>query len=199
MKKIQNSSGKTSSILLVLAVALIILIIVVYVVIRIAAVKNPAGSGTTTSTTTVGPPKPVYETTIGDVRFVFESAVDMGNVLSSQSGAFGQNLTTTEKFIKVTIGAQNTGKTNIERSAWDLGNIVDADGRNFVTINDQAYYLLPNPNLCGALLKPDFEPTPCVKYYEVSKASTGLKIGVDYLGSNSSKKQEKFIDLLVTQ
>ena len=56
---------------------------------------------------------------------------------------------------------------------------------------------LPSPNLCGALLKPAFDPTPCTKIYEVSKASTGLKIrvetGINNNGKNLIFRKNRFI------
>jgi len=114
--------------------------------------------------------------------------------------SYPPDLVTTEKFIKVTIGAQNKGKSNVLQSSWDIGNIIDSDGRNFIPIINQAYFWLPKIDLCGSILKPEFEPTPCVKIYEVSKASDSLKIEVNAtLDLNSSKKQKSFVDLLVTE
>jgi hypothetical protein len=108
------------------------------------------------------------------------------------------------KFIQVTIGAQNEGTANTEQNSWNIGNIVDSKGRNFVPL--QGYTIqpwIPNPDLCGVLLKPAFDPTPCVKIYEVSKESSGLKIevetGKDNTANNfSSGKIDSFlIDLIV--
>jgi len=188
-----TESGQVSNMILILAVALIIVIVIIFVVIRINATKNANDAKSANPSET---PKPVYETTIGEVRFVFKSAVDLGNILKSKNNIYQQDLTTTEKFIQVTIGAQNKGKTDLQQQSWDVGNIIDSDGRNFVSINNQAYYFLPSPNLCGVVLKPEFDPVPCVKLYEVSKASKGLKIEVNAIGS-SSKRQESFMDLVV--
>ncbi len=192
-----KSSGKISSILLILAAILIVVIVVVFVVIRTAAIKNANNAKSANSPNPTETPKPVYETTIGDVKFIFESAEDLGGVLKSKNSNYQQDLTTTEKFVKVIIGAQNKGKINFPSQSWDVGNIVDSDGRNFISINDQAYYFLPAQNLCGALLKPEFEPVPCIKLYEVSKSSTKLKVGVNVTNQSSSKRQESFIDLTV--
>lgn len=200
IKKIQKSAGQISGILLILGIILFVVIVVVFVIIRGNSIKNASkATSKNNSENSNQPPKPIYETTISDVRFVFESAQDLGSVLQSKDVRYQPNLTTTEKFIKVIIGAQDKGKVNVVRGSWDVGNIVDSDGRNFVSINDQAYYFLPNQTLCGALLKPEFEPIPCIKLYEVSRASTNLKIEVNFTGQNSSKKQESFIDLLITQ
>lgn len=195
----KKSSGVTSTILLILGVVLIIVIIIVFVVIRINASRNTKNNPQPSNSlqATGQPQKPVYETTIGDVRFVFESAQNLGSVLVSKS-SYEQNLYTTEKYIKVTIGAQNKGKLNVAAYSWEVGNIVDSDGRNFVSIDNQAYSWLPNPNLCGSLLKPEFDLVPCVKYYEVSKASTSLKIQVSAGTGDSGKKQQSLIDLTVT-
>ena len=63
---------------------------------------------------------------------------------------------------------------------------------------------LPDPDLCGALLKPEFEPTPCVRIYEVSTVSKNFKIQVianKKVGSEypSGKEDTALIDLIVTQ
>ncbi len=196
IKKIKKSSGEVSNLLLILGVALVIVIIVIFVVIRTNAIKNTNNANSASPT---GTPKPVYETTIGDVRFVFKSALDLGNVLQSKNNIYQKDLTTTERFIEVVVGAQNKGKTDTQQNLWDVGNIIDSQGRNFISINNEAYYFLPSPNLCGAILKPAFDPVPCVKLYEVSKASTGLKIEVNSMSPTSSKKQESFMDIIVTK
>ena len=91
------------------------------------------------------------------------------------------------------VRAQNKGKNDLKKFSWDIENIVDSVGRNFPP-SSRAYNFLPKPNLCGAILKPEFEPTPCVKIYEVSKVSTNLKLEVTALGQNG-KKQMAYIDL----
>ena len=95
------------------------------------------------------------------------------------------------------VGAQNKSKVNLPQYSWDLGNIVDEEGRNFVPITNQAYFWLPVPDLCGALLKPEFDPIPCTRLYEVSKESTKLKIQVLTLSATSSKKDQALLDLNV--
>jgi|SRR3989344_2050510 len=194
--KLRVSSGKVSTVLLVLAAMLIVLIIAVFIFLRISAVRNSTTQTVPDGDGPVEPEKPVYETTLGDVRFVFESADDLGSVLVSPV-AYQKNLTTTERFIKVVIGAQNKGKINLEQGSWDVENIVDSEGRNFVSINNQAYAFLPAQNLCGVLLKPEFQPTPCLKLYEVSKESKGLKIKVVAAVPGFSKGKDALIDLLV--
>ena len=128
------------------------------------------------------PEQPVYETKLGDIRFVFQSSIDKGNVLSASKVTNTQyaystlkDLVTTEKFIQVTVGAQNKGFVNIESGAWDLGRIITADGRTFEPL--EGYTInpwLPTSSSCKALLKPNFDPVPCTKIYEVSKDSAGL-------------------------
>ncbi len=139
--------------------------------------------------------KPIYETKIDNIKFILESSEDMGNILKSQS-SYEKDLTTTERFIKVVIGAQNKGVGSIPQYSWDVGDIVDSDGRRFVNINNKAYSWLPRPDLCGALLKPEFDPIPCVKYYEISKASTKLKVIIKV---TPPKQEESFIDLNLNQ
>lgn len=198
--------GQVSRLLLVLAVIILVAIVIVYLVMRMA---TPAPKPSTPTTPEV--PLPVYEQTLGNIRFVFESAIDRGNVLRASditntmySSYSQKDLTTTERFIEVTIGAQNKGTQNIEENSWDIENIVDSEGRNFEPT--ESYTIqpwLPVDNSCSALLKPAFDPLPCTKMYEVSKRSTGLKIrvktGKDNTANNftSDKTEEFLLDLIV--
>ena len=172
--------------------------------------KPPAPATPTTPTVQL----PVYEQSLGYIRFVFESALDKGGVLLASDIPSNQLQSSEQKnlnidnpgakFIKVTVGAQNNGTINIQQGSWNIENIVDSQGRNFVPLT--GYSVQPwisNPDLCGTLLKPAFDPTPCTKIYEVSKASTGLKIRVETGKDNdannfsSGKIQSALIDLIV--
>jgi len=196
-----KETGQASRLLLVLAIIILVAIVITYLVMR-AAEKPPKP---VTNEPTVS--QPAYEQSLGDIKFIFMQARDMGNVLKgteSRNSSWQKDLTTTEKFIKVTIGAQNKGLVNIKEQVWNVGDIVDSDGRNFVPLQYNIDSWLPDPNLCGALLKPEFEPAPCVKIYEVSRISKGLKIQVISLkkvGNEypSDKKDTALIDLIITQ
>lgn len=204
-----SEAGQASRLLLVLAVVVLVAVVIVYLVLGMA--KKPTAPETEPVQTI---PLPVYESKLGNIRFVFQSALDRGQILrtseiinSQYNSSYQKDLNISNpgaKFIQVTIGAQNKGTENTERGAWDIENIVDSEGRNFVPLdNSQINPWLPNPNLCGTLLKPAFDPTPCVKIYEVSRSSSGLKIrvvtGKDNLPSNlsSGKRDEALIDLIV--
>jgi len=205
--KINNSSGQASKLLLVLAVVVLVAVIITFLVMKMAE-KPPKPE---VPETTV--PVPVYEQTLGNIRFAYISALDRGGVLraseitNSQYNYSGQKdllVTSGGKFIQVTVGAQNKGTENIEQHAWGIENIVDSEGRNFVPL--EGYIITPwlsSPDLCGALLKPAFALTPCTKIYEVSKESTGLKIrietGKDNTANNfSAGKVDLFLlDLIV--
>ncbi len=192
--KLNKQSGQISKVLLALAVVTLIIIVIIYLAIRIGSSRNSQKSNLQDSSNNNEPPKPVYETQIGDIKFSVESAIDLGNIIKSHS-SFQKDLKTTEKFIWVVVGAQNKGKNNLVQYTWDLGNIVDSDGRNFVPITDQAYFWLPQPDLCGALLKPEFDPIPCTRIYEVSKVSTKLQIQVVTMAPTASKKERAILDL----
>ena len=196
--------GQVARLLLVLAIIIFVAAIIVFVVLRATTAPPPPPINEPTV------PKSVYETTLGDVKFTFQEARDLGKTLfgsMSTSPDYQKNLTTTEKFIMVRIGAQNKGKDNIPDRVWDIENIVDSEGRNYVPLNNIADAWLPDPNLCGALLKPEFSATPCVKIYEVSRVSTGLKITVSAFKKenagtydrNQKNKETALIDLIVTQ
>lgn len=196
-------AGQVSKLLLVLAIIVLVAVVITFLIMKMA---TPPPKPPTTTEPAV--PLPVYEQTLGNIRFVFQSARDRGNTLwaseTKNPGSWQKDLTTGERFIMVTIGAQNKGKENIAERSWDIENIIDSEGRNFVP--SEGYIVaqwLPEPDLCSALLKPEFDPTPCIKIYEVSKKSTGLKIrvitGIDNSPSNFSSKKldEALIDLIV--
>jgi len=186
-------SGEMSKILIFLLVAVFVVIIIVYGIIKFTSGnKQKDISNINDNSIVVTPelPSPVYNITLGDIKFSVELNENLGNTLKSQS-SYVEDLVTTEKFIKVVIGAQNKGKNNVPQYSWEVGNIVDSEGRNFVSINDKAYSYVPKPDLCGAILKPEFQPVPCVKYYEVSKASKNLKIVVKI----TEPKKEALLDL----
>ena len=206
MFKFNKFSGQVSRLLLVLAIVVLVAVIITFLIMKMTE-RPPAPVAPATPAVAM----PVYEQTLGNVRFVFESAMDRGNSLkasainNSQYASYSlKDLATTEKFIQITIGAQNTGTVNIDQNAWDIENIVDSKGRNFIPEDQYAVApWLPVANSCGALLKPSFDPIPCTKIYEVSKESTGLKVRVRTGKNNtpenlSSGKIDSFlIDLIV--
>ena len=196
--------GQVSKLLLVLAIIIFVAVIIVFVVMKATSVPPEPRTEEPTG------PKVVYETALGDIKFTFIEARDMGKTLvgsKSRHPDWQKDLITTEKFIIVTMGAQNKGKENIPKRVWDVGNIIDSEGRNYEELDRTANAWQPDPNLCSALLKPEFAALPCVKVYEVSRISTGLKIVVSAFKkedggrySTNEKDQEiALIDLIVTQ
>jgi len=207
-KKSSNllQAGETSKLFLVLAVIILVAAVIVYLVIKMAEQpSNPVEEPTETAAL------PVYEQTLENIKFVFESAINHGDTLyasesvnSTYSSSYQTNLTTTENFIEVKVGAQNVGKVNMDAGTWDIENIVDSEGREYVPLEEYSIRAwLPNTDLCGTLLKPSFDPTPCIKIYEVSKKSTGLKIRVvtgknnGNVGSDMEDNESALIDLIV--
>jgi len=203
--KFNKQLGQVSRLLLVLAVVVLVAAIIVYLVMQMA--NKPSKPVTNPEETVTAP---IYEQTLGNIKFIFESAINHGDTLLASQvkntiyTSYQTDLTTTENFIEVKIGAQNMGKSNIEERSWDMREIVDSEGREFVPIEDYSISpWLPTTDLCGTLLKPAFDPTPCIKIYEVSKKSTGLKIRVITGKSNnandlsSDKVDTALIDLIV--
>ena len=195
MIKLNKQSGYISRTLIILAVVVILAIVFVYGILKYGGIRKAQVAKSEAEKAAQEPPKPILETTVGDIRFLFDSAQDLGPIIKAEK-SYQQDLITTEKFIKLTIRAQNKAKVDTMPYTWDIGNIVDSDGRNFVE-DPNAFYFLPRPNLCGTVLKPEFEPSPCVRIYQVSKVSTHLKVQVWTTPANSSKKQESFLDLIV--
>lgn len=187
----RSQCGQVSRAILVIAGAILLIIIIAFLAIKIASSKKAQTAPA--SVQEIEPPKPVYETTIGDIKFILQSSMDLGNVLKPEKHqVYQKDLTTTERFIKVVIGAQNKGKIQTDQYVWEIGNIIDSEGRNFIPITNKAYYFLPQPSLCGAILKPEFAPISCTMMYEVSKQSTGLKIEVQ---AKSPKVAKALLDL----
>lgn len=189
------SGGWISRTLIILAVVIFIAIIIVFFAIRFASNASKSKDGVDSGE----PPKAVYETTLGEVRFLFESAEDLGSVLkgSLSTSSYQQDVVTTEKFIRVIVRAQNKGKINLPKFNWELGSIVDSDGRVFPP-SDQVFYFLPKHDTCGETLKPEFEPIPCTRIYEVSKISEKLKIKVIATDPNGKRKAE-YLDLILSR
>ncbi len=208
--KSRKSSGQVSRLLLILAVIVLVAAIITYLVMKMvqpAPRKTPPQQNQTTIN------QPVFEKQLGDIDFTFQSALDRGNTLyASQitnpqySSSYQKDLTTTDRYIQVTVAAQNLGTANTDKGAWDIQNIVDSKNRQFTPDDDYTIApWMPANNNCGALLRPAFQPTPCTKIYEVSKSSTGLKIRV-ITGQNnaannlsSGKIDSELLDLVVQQ
>lgn len=202
--KINKEAGQAAKLLLVVAVVILVAIVITFLVIKMA--EKPAQPVVEKD---VEVPLPVYEQNLGHIKFVFVSARDLGKRLKATDAvndaySSQKDAVTTEKFIEVTVGAKNIGKVNIESSAWTIGNIIDSEGRNFVPLDSyRVNAWLPAVNSCGALLKPAFSPTSCVRMYEVAEGSTGLKIevktGKDNLATNFSagKIDTALLDLIV--
>ena len=191
MKK-NNQKGSVSRLILVLAGVVLVIAAIIFIAISITSRKTESENNQNNQSE-VEEPKPVYEATVGDIRLIMQSSFDAGSVLKS-SASNQTDLETTERFIKVTIGAQNKGKVDTDSFTWDLGNIVDSEGRNFVPITNKAFNFLPRPDLCGSVLKPEFAPVSCVRIYEVSRQSEGLKIQVI---SKVPKVQSVLLDLKI--
>ena len=200
MFKFKKVSGQVSRLLLVLAAVVLVAVVIVYLVMKMA---NPAPKPPVITTPVI--PMPVYEQKLGDFRFLFQSAIDKGSVLRATDA---RNYTDSKKdlpisnagakFIQVTVAAQNVGTENTSQNLWDIENVVDSQGRNFIPFTGSGVNSwLPYPDQCGDILKPVFDPTPCTKIYEVPKSSTGFKVRVLVNRSASSKKGELLLDLIV--
>lgn len=204
--KFNKEKGQVSRLLLVLAIVVLVAAVITYLILRMSQKPTPPPKP-------VGPALPVYEKQLGNIDFIFLSAMDRGETLKASDVTNAQYRTSWQKdlkvtpggkFIQVTIGAKNMGPTNTETNAWDIENIVDSQARNYIPLKDYSVSpWLPVPDLCGAVLQPAFEPSSCSKIYEVSKEATGLQIRVETGKNNSannlsSGKSDTFlIDLIV--
>lgn len=144
-----------------------------------------------------GPPPsgPVYEVELEDkIRFKLQEVKDRGDILRLTEAinpkAAKKDATTSGRFIEVTVSVYNIGKDNIKAGTWGLKDLYDSNGAKFYS---STFYNLwvSGESQCGVLLKPQFPPILCSKIYEVSKVSTGLKVGLYF--KDTSK--QAFIDL----
>ncbi len=205
--RFNKEQGQASRLLLVLAVVVLVAVIITFLILKWAE-KPPAPPISDQPTITL----PVYEVALGNINFSYITAIDRGGVLKASDSNKKQTISQKDYvisnpgavFIQVTVGAENIGTVNTDRNAWKLGNIVDSLGRNFVPVQSYAVNAwLPEKDLCGEVLKPAFDPTPCSKIYEVSKESTGLKVRVETGKNNSTvsstpdKNETALIDLII--
>ena len=201
-----KQAGQVSRLLLVLAIVVFVAVIITYLILKMA---SPPPRPPDSENPEI--PLPVFEKQLEDILFIFQSAIDRGNVLKASEivntryNYGGQSdLKTRERFIQVTVGAKNMGTKNSIERGWDIENIVDSKNREYIPVS--TYNInpwLPEEDLCGAVLKPAFQPTPCIKIYEVSKESSGLKIrvvkgkGNSAVTSSSDKVESFLLDLIV--
>ncbi len=135
----------------------------------------------------------VYEVEVGDIKFKLKEVKDRGDILKISENKYPrstrEDLITTERFIEVTISAQNIGKDNIRFGEWEVKELIDSEKRKFYSSRQSDNWILEE-NKCSDILKPGFSPTFCAKIYEVAKISTGLKVEVF-----AKKGGSAFIDL----
>ncbi|MBU3896054.1 hypothetical protein KKG36_01965 [Patescibacteria group bacterium] len=198
INKIKKSSGEIAKTLLILAVLVLVALVVAYFVVNNTKPAPPPDDAV------IIDGLPDYEATLGDVRFVFLEAEDVGDTLyiselkDTMYAYFQEDLKSTERFVKLIVGAQNVGKENTGLGIWGIGEIVDSEGRSYTASGEEVNPWLPDRTLCGSILKPSFEPTPCEKYFEVAKVAQGLKVKVilyDNSGYNKPVAQEQLIDI----
>jgi len=197
-----REGGQASGLILILAIVILIAGIVVYLVMKMA---EPTSKPRVLATTPTATPEPVYQKQINDINFVFESAVNKGKVLSISDIVNNDQFGTSQPvnadpggvFMQVTIGAQNEGRVNTAQDEWDIGNIIDSQGRNFIPLDSSIVGpWISSQNACNVLLRPAFEPVLCTKIYMVSDKSTGLKIVVQNK-QKSKTAGSSLLDLLV--
>jgi len=139
--------------------------------------------------------EPVYEVILGKaVRFKLQEVKDRGDTLLLEESTMPQfvkkNVTTTERFIEVSVLVDNISQDNINIGRWDIKEIYDSEGSKFYS-EPVFNYWASRESQCGDILKPKFTPTLCSKIYNVSKISTGLKLELYFKES----KEQVFIDL----
>lgn len=205
---IKHNKGGAAKGLLIFAGIIAVAIIITFIVIKVTG-EPPAPPDSPDENGVEEPYQPVYEAVIGDIKFIFLEAEDKGDILRGSESAYPQwqkDLTTKEKFIRVTIGAQNIGKENIPERLWGLGEVIDNEERVFEPLGNKARAWIVakdydyEEDQCAVLLKPGFSPLPCVRIYEVAKVSTDFKIKVFFKTKKgiSDDREEAIIDLFIS-
>ena len=198
-EKLNKTKSLGSAALFVVLGIVLVLVIIFSLVMNMNFTKKSA-SGPVKELEKGKVPEPVYETMVKNIKFSLVKAEDKGNTLLYSESKFSwmkSDCTTTDKFIKVTIGAQNLGTDNTPFDGWEVAELIDSEGRKFYS-PDRVKNWIPSESNCRAILKPNFTPTPCIKIYEVSKKSIGLKVRVSIPNPAQNKKKpedESFVDL----
>ena len=187
--KNKKSSGEISPQILLLMGG-IIASVVVAVIIFLVVFKKEAPP----LIEEIKPKGPVTEFKSKNIKVFLAEAEDIGNILLGQDGRNPgtKDVTTTERFIKVKVFAENIGQEETTSGVWDIGEIVDNEGRKFPYSRGLESWF-PADSQCGKNLKPGFTPVFCTRIYEVSKISEGMKIKIMIRGKTS---EEGFIDLI---
>jgi len=194
MKKIfkNKTTGRIPNFVLFIIIGIVIIILIVMIISFVK--KSPA------PTSEEGPKseEPTDEAVIGDVKFKLKEASDLGNILrvsESKNNQVQKDIVSTERFVKVTITAENVGKESVYLGTWDLKDLFDKEERRFI-FSQQTSPWIPEDSRCGDTLKPGFTPTSCTKIYEVANISSGLKVKVSARSTKpSAPSEEAFIKL----
>jgi len=188
---LNKSSGEISKNLLILIGIIIVTVVAIFAIINLTKKPPPPPPPTPKE------PEPVYATTVGNINFSLKEAKDLGNELLGSESKYSKtqkDVTTTEKFIELTISAENIGKENTAYGDWDVLELTDSEGRKFSYSRSWDPWI-SSESKCGDLLKPGFTPTLCTKIYEVAKISTGLKVKITSKIGKTGQQEENFIDL----
>jgi hypothetical protein len=185
-------SGQIPPIILILIGGVIVTIIIIIAIFIITQKPKPAPVPEE-----LEKKGPVLEMNLGDIKIKLVRVEDVGNILLSSAGrnpSSARDATTAEKFIKVTVSAENIGKSETNSGEWDIGEVIDGEGRKF-PYYEKFNNWLPSQNGCRSSLKPGFTPVLCTKIYEVAKISKDLRIKL-ISGKNSLPGiKDAFIDL----
>lgn len=195
---LSKSLGEISKNFLILGGIIIAVIVIVVVVINMTGKPPPSALEGEKEEKTE---EPVYEVVVGDIRFKLEEAKNRGNILKVPEDEIHprDDLATAEKFIEVTITAENVGKENTPAGDWKIEELIDSEERIFYSSKEASPWV-PEESKCGISLKPGFTPTLCTKIYEVAKISTDLRVRVSSrqysgMGIIPGQTEDFFIDL----
>jgi hypothetical protein len=144
----------------------------------VLAPTNTAVSAAPVDTPVPPTAEPVFtigtDVMVGDVRWKFLSAENLGNVLTS-GNQFIEDKTTAGKFIKVRFEMENRSNDMLTYTGI---NLVDSQGRSFTDYSEQ-YMYLPDNETCTFIenLNPNV-PRACTVIFEVAPDAVGLQANV---------------------
>lgn len=130
--------------------------------------ETPTPEPTPTSPPTIG-----QDVNVGEIRWKFLEATDIGQELKSDN-QFIESKTTGGKFVKIRFEIENLGTDAVSFTGIE---ILDNKARTFKPYQDRLFFIEDNEQCIFLQLNPNLAKT-CTEIFELPADATGLKISV---------------------
>lgn len=134
----------------------------------LAPTETPTPEPTPTLPPTVG-----QDVNVGEIRWKFLEATDIGQELKSDN-QFVESKTTGGKFVKIRFEIENLGTEAVSFTGIE---ILDSKGRTFKPYQDRLFFIEDSEQCILLQLNPNLTKT-CAEIFELPADATGLKISV---------------------